>query len=1094
MKHFNAIFTFLLFPILFLNAFRIQKSNKYSIKSLFFGILLLPALSFGWGGGGGSNEPSISITATKSVIEGNTSNTQVELNITASDCPDTKDIKIHWATADGNATTADNDYTEANDTVTFSVPSGWGSSCQDSDKVKTITVTVNGDTNYETDEDFHVNLSDGGTNSSQKFTIDNNSTITIENDDIDTSGNLYISIADSNLTEGDSGSTPMNFTVTLSAAAPAGGVSVTYATSDGSATAGSDYNETNGTLTIPEGDTNGTITVSIYGDTDVETPDENFTVTLSNPTNALLLDDTALGVIVNDDEMVVHTEADDLCYQEPIYEVDSPMMNMGMCMNMGIVEGGMYCKQTIPIFNKSEDNLTDVTIDLNTSGISGSFLSDCGENNVSGNCSDQNDIDMGPVGIFGRGVVYDPVPDYGPNDTNSIYTNAMIDMAIFSGQNLYGSYIKNGERYIVEIPPCSSCINTYTTGPFDAWDIFRDIDDRNISTKVVKRSFQVTIASINETNDDTETKSGIDIKYNLINMDSNETIGGDWNSYDASSDAEIQSEDYNINQAYKDIRVIFKVCTDYNATTNTRTLYPYDSCSDDCESDNEEGACFRYFNSSDEFAIRPDSFDVNISDNDTFIADQNYSFSFKAKDNDANPTTNYNELSSDENASFDISLNLTVPNTHCQYQEAQITPDVNFTDGLHEGNFSFNRVGEFNLTLAEAQECSNRFAGVDCDDADVDDEWSVEDDLSIQAKNIAIKLIPDHFDIGGMYYNHHRGADQNFTYLSNFANNGSGASKAMASEYNLTITAKKADDTIASNYAKECFAKDINLNINYELLDGLGNTVVLTPMLSEIQYYVKDLDSADEYNTTNNFSTDINKTLISSVFDEEINGTANIKLEINFDRTYNQPINPFLLKLNNATLNDEDNISSTQSIDQNATFLYGRAKPSKYFYDDVTSSPATTPISVEVYCDKWPVSAANCPGVDIVKGRTNDYRWYLSTSHDMSTYDDGNITLKVGSSTGSLNHTRVSIDNSNNGIDNTIVVSVTAPNTVDIDFATTNPTDTSDWVIYNKDSNTIPSPFYRVRFIGTGSWAGKGQTGHIVGGKINKKKSDRLEW
>ena len=118
----------------------------------------------------------------------------------------------------------------------------------------------------------------------------------------------------------------------------------------------------------------------------------------------------------------------------------------------------------------------------------------------------------------------------------------------------------------------------------------------------------------------------------------------------------------------------------------------------------------------------------------------------------------------------------------------------------------------------------------------------------------------------------------------------------------------------------------------------------------------------------------------------------------------------------------------------------------------------------------------------------------LSTAHDMSTQDDGNITLIVGSTTGSLNNTTVSINSGDNGTDESITVSGTAPNIVDIDFDTTNPTDTSSWLIYNKDSNNIPSPFYRVRFIGTGSWAGEGKTGNVVGGNVNKKKIRRLEW
>lgn len=63
-----------------------------------------------------------------------------------------------------------------------------------------------------------------------------------------------------------------------------GTVTVDYATSDGTAAAGSDYTSTSGTITWNDGDGNSkTISIPITDDSAVE-GDENFTVALSNPT------------------------------------------------------------------------------------------------------------------------------------------------------------------------------------------------------------------------------------------------------------------------------------------------------------------------------------------------------------------------------------------------------------------------------------------------------------------------------------------------------------------------------------------------------------------------------------------------------------------------------------------------------------------------------------------------------------------------------------------------------------------------------------------------------------------------------------------
>ena len=67
--------------------------------------------------------------------------------------------------------------------------------------------------------------------------------------------------------------------MTLSAVS-ASAVTVAYATSDGTATAGNDYTATSETLTIGAGDRTGTISVPVVNDTDEE-EDETFTVALS---------------------------------------------------------------------------------------------------------------------------------------------------------------------------------------------------------------------------------------------------------------------------------------------------------------------------------------------------------------------------------------------------------------------------------------------------------------------------------------------------------------------------------------------------------------------------------------------------------------------------------------------------------------------------------------------------------------------------------------------------------------------------------------------------------------------------------------------
>ena len=112
-----------------------------------------------------------------------------------------------------------------------------------------------------------------------------------------------LTINNASVVEGNSGTTPAVFTVTLSAASGQA-ITVNYATTPGTATAGVDYTSTSGTLTFNPGDTTKTITVSVIGDTVVE-PDETFLVALSNPSTGVTLATTnGVGTIINDDQPV----------------------------------------------------------------------------------------------------------------------------------------------------------------------------------------------------------------------------------------------------------------------------------------------------------------------------------------------------------------------------------------------------------------------------------------------------------------------------------------------------------------------------------------------------------------------------------------------------------------------------------------------------------------------------------------------------------------------------------------------------------------------------------------------------------------------
>jgi len=157
----------------------------------------------------------------------------------------------------------------------------------------------------EPDETFEVRLL-GAVN----CTLGDGSALgTILNDDIPED----LAIADATEWEGDSGPTEMRFDVTLGEASMTT-VQVDWATADGTARAGEDYEAASGILVYAPGETLQTISVNVIGDT-LDECSEEFHVELSNPVNSSIFDGQGLGTIQNDD-LLGCDNADGDCFHD----------------------------------------------------------------------------------------------------------------------------------------------------------------------------------------------------------------------------------------------------------------------------------------------------------------------------------------------------------------------------------------------------------------------------------------------------------------------------------------------------------------------------------------------------------------------------------------------------------------------------------------------------------------------------------------------------------------------------------------------------------------------------------------------------------
>ena len=218
--------------------------------------------------------PSLSIG---DVSQSEGSGGSTDFTFTASlSAPSGKQVTVDASTADGTAA-APGDYTALSAPVTFAP----------GDTSETVTVHVAGDALDEPDETFSVNLQ----NPVDATLADGQGSGTITDDDDPPA----VSAGDAGVGEGDG---DVTVPVTLNAPS-ARTVTVDWATAAGSASA-ADFSARNGTLAFAPGETTKNVTVPVADDS-IDEADEQFTVGVSNPSEATIGDGSGAVTIADDD-------------------------------------------------------------------------------------------------------------------------------------------------------------------------------------------------------------------------------------------------------------------------------------------------------------------------------------------------------------------------------------------------------------------------------------------------------------------------------------------------------------------------------------------------------------------------------------------------------------------------------------------------------------------------------------------------------------------------------------------------------------------------------------------------------------------------
>lgn len=226
--------------------------------------------------------PSVTVADAQATTEGTGAGTTPMTFAVALSGPSSKTVSVPYTVTAGTATPGA-DFDATGGAVT--IPAG--------QTTATITVPVVRDAVNEPSETLGVSL---GSPTNAQLGGKSTATGTIVDDDTIS----FTLVANQTVTEGNTGTTPMTFTV-RKVGQTSQAATVHVKTRDGSAGAPSDYQAVPDTvLTFAPGDVDKTVTVLVNGDTTVE-GDEVFGLDLFGPSLGTVATATATGTIRNDD-------------------------------------------------------------------------------------------------------------------------------------------------------------------------------------------------------------------------------------------------------------------------------------------------------------------------------------------------------------------------------------------------------------------------------------------------------------------------------------------------------------------------------------------------------------------------------------------------------------------------------------------------------------------------------------------------------------------------------------------------------------------------------------------------------------------------
>lgn len=674
---------------------------------------------------------------------------------------------------------------------------------------------------------------------------------------------------------------------------------------------------------------------------------------------------------------------------------------------------------------------------------------------------------------------------------------------------------------------------------FDAWNSwigdqyhFTKAKDRNISTKIVKQDFKLTLASIDKNDQKYENKAAHDttaeniVQIAIYQKNSSTTRVSNIIKWDPTDNKYIKESDVlHIDGAEKDLIVGMRMCATYK--DKKYTLYALDDCSnnsdDTCtkesdkvlntstitssyswnnnnnENEDELQPTFRICYASNNFSTRPKSFNITQIDENLSSA-KDYKFDVIAQNNNGDATEQYDitnanvddAASAGDAASKLITswangdTNLDTKDYNLSLKITKYMPNTNEINNSLEGN---GTIKEYRFVDGDATQTNNRYVTFYYNDIGkvqlqlLDQNWTDvdKDDTPSTCSNedgkdmgryicgeVNQTFIPTHFYISNAQLFNEQ--NQSFTYIVKEAN-----LTQISAKLQLNIEAKNDENETTKNFDKNSWVYPLNISFNVE-----NNNTLIKNMITNTILDFNHGNVTISWNETNN-----NKHLL-------FNYERNTSLARNPFVVYGDEIN-ISIQANYGDKDINDSNGEDVKIEDNVTFLYARTNAPRTLFEKSDDNKYKVPFYYEIFCYATDEFNNECNKTLLPNGEdsqtTDDPRWFVNTQHFKAFGTAGKVKDDFSQK---YHGSGIEVDTLPKGEHQDFVI---FKYNKKFPYKTTIQNKASQWLLYNKyDENSTTNEF-EVEFLNIidddTSWAGTAETGVTTTNKTATQRSNR---